>query len=102
MGVRIGGRQKGTPNKRTALAAERLAQLGCDPLEGMVKIVQDEKTPLDIRASMLKELVQYIHPKLRSTEVDASPTMQTWADLVRQSIKGGDDAKADEPKSQDG
>ena len=37
-GERRGGRQKGTPNKKTAAIAERLERLGCDPIEGMAKI----------------------------------------------------------------
>ena len=37
-GERRGGRQKGTPNKKTAAIAEKLERLGCDPIEGMAMI----------------------------------------------------------------
>ena len=37
-GERRGGRRKGSPNRRTVEVAERLAALGCDPLEGMARI----------------------------------------------------------------
>ena len=37
-GTRVGGRQKGTPNKRTQEVSEILARLGCDPFTGMATI----------------------------------------------------------------
>jgi hypothetical protein len=37
-GQRFGGRQKGTPNRKTEEIAEKLARLKCDPLEGMAMI----------------------------------------------------------------
>jgi hypothetical protein len=37
-GERRGGRQKNTPNKKTQAIADRLAALGCDPLELSAKI----------------------------------------------------------------
>lgn len=36
------GRQKGTPNKATAEAHEIMARLGCDPVESMIRIVNDD------------------------------------------------------------
>ena len=41
-GTRIGGRQKGTPNKRTQEVAEILARLGCDPFTGMATIALNQ------------------------------------------------------------
>ena len=37
-GERRGGRRKGSRNKVNAEAADKLARLGCDPLEGMTRI----------------------------------------------------------------
>src|SRR4051794_40874214 len=37
-GERRGGRRKGSRNKATVAVAERLAALGCDPIEGMARI----------------------------------------------------------------
>lgn len=37
-GVRLGGRAKGTPNKRTEQALEIMHRLGVDPIEGMARI----------------------------------------------------------------
>ena len=37
-GTRVGGRQKGTPNKRTQEVSDILARLGCNPFQGMATI----------------------------------------------------------------
>jgi len=37
-GRKTGGRKKGTPNKLTQRAAQRLEELGCDPLELSVRV----------------------------------------------------------------
>ena len=37
-GERRGGRQKGTPNKRTVEVQQRLTELDCDPIQGMALI----------------------------------------------------------------
>ncbi len=70
LGRKTGGRQAGTPNKRSKCVEERLASLGCDPIEGMAKIAMDPATPLAIRASMFRELAQYIAPKRKALEFE--------------------------------
>lgn len=67
-GERRGGRKPGTPNKRTADVAERLAALGCDPIAGMARIAKNPKNPIELRGRMYAELAQYIAPKRRATE----------------------------------
>lgn len=42
MGERRGGRQKGTPNKRTSGIFQMLKKMKCDPLVGMAKMAQGE------------------------------------------------------------
>jgi len=37
-GIKAGGRVKGTPNKRTQEAMQKLEELDFDPIEGMAKI----------------------------------------------------------------
>ena len=68
-GERRGGRQKGTPNKRTEAVAEILATIGCDPIGGMARIAMDETAELSIRAQMYKELAQYVAPKRKAIEI---------------------------------
>jgi hypothetical protein len=67
--ARVGGRKKGTKNKLTTAALERLSELNCDPLEGMAKIAADKKNPIELRARMYAELAQYVYPKRRSMEL---------------------------------
>jgi hypothetical protein len=57
-GERRGGRQKGTPNKRTMAVAEKLAALACDPIDGMAGIAMDESTELSLRVQLYKALAQ--------------------------------------------
>lgn len=95
---RIGGRIKGTPNKRTQDVMDRLAALGCDPIAAMAKAVSmdalalaieggyidaaDAKKdpigcraracdlyPPDLRLKMAAELAQYVAPKRKAIEV---------------------------------
>lgn len=75
-GERRGGRQKGTPNIRTLEIAERLSALGCDPIEGMARIAQDENNPPDLRGRMYAELAQYIAPKRKSIEHSGSLSLR--------------------------
>ena len=62
-GRKTGGRAKGTPNKKTEELAQRLADIGCDPVEGMATIAMDEANPPELRGRMYAELAQYLYPK---------------------------------------
>jgi hypothetical protein len=68
-GVKTGGREKGTPNKRTQEVIERLAALRCDPIEGMARIAMDETNPPELRGRMLAELAGYCYPKRKAVEL---------------------------------
>jgi len=67
-GYKTGGRQAGTPNKRTAEVTERLAALGCDPIEGLARIALDETNAIEIRLRAYSELAPYAEPKRKSIE----------------------------------
>ena len=71
---RYGGRQKGTLNKNTVLAAALLDKLECNPLEGMALIAKDLKYPIELRARMFSELAQYVHPRRKAVEHSGSVT----------------------------
>ena len=62
------GRKLGQANLSTQQIADKLAMLGCDPLEGVAKISADMNNPVELRTKVLIELVQYIHPKRRAVE----------------------------------
>jgi hypothetical protein len=78
IGRKTGGRAKGTPNKKTLEVQERLAEMGCDPIEGMARIALDESNPPELRGKMFAELAQYLHPKRRATEIktDTGPQVR--------------------------
>jgi hypothetical protein len=63
-----GGRPKGSPNKRSLEVADKLAALGCDPLEGMARIAMDKTASLELRGKMFAELAQYVAPKRKAVE----------------------------------
>lgn len=72
LGKKTGGRTKGTPNKRTADVIDRLERLGCDPLEGLARIAMDPESPPELRGRLYAELLQYVAPKRRALDVNAS------------------------------
>jgi len=80
LGRKTGGRQKGTPNKRTEEVSERLVELGCDPIEGMALIAMDESNSPELRGRMFAELASYVAAKRRAVEVtspaEAEPTKE--------------------------
>ena len=69
LGKKTGGRQAGTPNKRTTELSERLEALGCDPIEGMAQIAMDQANPPELRGRMYAELAGYLFPKRKATEI---------------------------------
>ena len=81
---KTGGRAKGTPNKRTLDIQERLDALGCDPIEGMAKLAQDNANTPELRGRMFSELAQYVAPKRKAIELAAevNTTMQEHLILI--------------------
>jgi hypothetical protein len=63
-GMKTGGRQKGTPNKNNQPIVDKLAELNCDPIEGMAKIARQamDEGELILAGTMFKELAQYVAP----------------------------------------
>ena len=68
VGRKTGGRQKGTPNRRTQEIIEKLDTLGCDPIEGMARIAMDESNTVELRGRMYAELAHYVFPKRKAIE----------------------------------
>ena len=71
IGRKTGGRQAGTPNKRTSELVERLEALDCDPIAGMAKIAMDISNPPELRGRMYAELAGYVFPKRKAVEMKA-------------------------------
>lgn len=58
---KTGGRQKGTPNKKTILrAAAVLAANGISPTEKLIEIADNEETPIATRVELWKFLQTYV------------------------------------------
>jgi len=75
-GRKTGGRQRGTPNRRTAEVAARLEELGCDPVEGMARIALDVSNPPELRGRMFAELAQYVAAKRRAIDLGQNEGQQ--------------------------
>jgi len=71
-GLKTGGRIKGTPNKRTQEAMQKLEELGCDPIEGMARIAMDKSNSIELRAKMYSELAPYIFPKRKAMDINSN------------------------------
>ncbi len=70
-GTRIGGRQKGTPNKVTVEKRQAIAKLvpdGSDPITFWMELLKNPETPLEIRMIAARDVAPYRHPKLASIE----------------------------------
>lgn len=69
------GRKKGTPNKDKQALRERLAAMGCDPIDGMAKIAQEAMSEKDypLAGNMFKELARYTYPALKAIELSSNP-----------------------------
>lgn len=77
---KTGGRKKGTPNKRTELFQQLIAQLNFDPT---VELVKELKKPLIAKslnkifdkdkAKILMALHEYLYPRRKAIEEAAPP-----------------------------
>ncbi|SRR5579872_4756610 len=73
---KTGGRKKGTPNKATLAVGEKLAAIGCDPIQILARIAMDEGQETGHRIRALIELCSYLYPK-RAPMIDLPPTDAT-------------------------
>ncbi len=113
---KTGGRAKGTPNKRTQSVTEKLAALGCDPIEGLAHIAMNKKqklgvrkdVPIELRAQMNKELAQYVAAKRKAIEIeDEEPerfqvedARERLYELIDRHVAAASHGKADGKQSQ--
>jgi hypothetical protein len=70
-GERRGGRQRGTPNKKTALRnaaiAAAVSNPNVSPLEFLLSIMRDFQLPFELRIRVAQMAAPFVHPKPRST-----------------------------------
>lgn len=71
-GIKTGGRQKGTPNKRTVAkraAVEAAAARGMLPLDYMLRVMRSSRLDVGTRLEAAKAAAPYCHPKLSQIEL---------------------------------
>jgi hypothetical protein len=78
---KTGGRQLGTPNKSTLELREKLAQLGCDPLAGLVEIATDPKTPPSCKLQAYAILMPYTYSRLGIAPTQSDGTTRERIDI---------------------
>ena len=83
-GKKTGGRVAGTPNKNNQSIMDKLAELDCDPLEGMAKIAKAAMAEGEfvLAGTMYKELAQYVAPKRKSIEMTGEMGIDIYADIM--------------------
>ncbi len=84
-GIKTGGRQKGTPNKRTNSVKELLE----DNFEGfnpVVELIQLYKSDVDVsqKISILKELSSYVYPKRKAIDFNLTDTEPIQINFCRE------------------
>src|SRR5215472_10825051 len=66
-GERRGGRQKGTPNRKTALRNAALSAAAADPnlspLDYLLNVMREQTLPLETRVAAAREALTYFHSK---------------------------------------
>ena len=68
-GERRGGRQKGTPNKKTQELQTEIRATGETPLEYMLRVMRDQTLDHPRRDDMAAKAAPYVHARLAATEV---------------------------------
>lgn len=69
-GIKTGGRKKGTPNKKTKILSELIANKypTFNPVLKLIEIALTDNVDLNIRVAILKEIATYMYPKMKPTE----------------------------------
>ena len=96
-GERRGGRQRGTPNKKTLLMNAVFLAAAADPntspLNFILAVMRDPNVPTDLRLEMAVTAAPYVHAKpqapsrVRTNPMDLSP-IKTAPDFTGQKMEG--------------
>jgi hypothetical protein len=68
VGKKTGGRQRGTPNKASAVKAAAVAASGLTPLDYMLTVLRDEGADPKDRMWAAEKSAPYVHPRLATVE----------------------------------
>ena len=79
--MKTGGRKAGTPNKKSTALKELIEENyeGFDPILELIAISKKDKTPTDLKISILKDVAQYIYPRRKAIEADITASIRPSA-----------------------
>jgi hypothetical protein len=86
---KTGGRRKGTPNRSSLALAEKLAELGCDPVAILAEICMDKAAPVDARIRSASELLTYTYPKRKPLDQPQPPVSLEVRTILEHQPVGG-------------
>ena len=70
----MGGRKRGSKNKKTLLAAdELLLQLNINPIERLINIAESDDASIEQQIRCWQEIAKYTYPKLKAQEIYVEP-----------------------------
>ncbi len=68
--TKIGGRQKGTPNKKTLIKADDLLlKLDINPIQKLIELAESDEATIEHKINCYKEIAKYTYPKHRSQDI---------------------------------
>jgi len=71
---KMGGRKRGSKNKKTLLAAdELLLKLDINPIEKLISIAESGDSSIEQQIRCWQEVAKYTYPKLKSQEIYIEP-----------------------------
>ncbi len=71
---KVGGRKRGTKNKKTLLAVdELLLKLDINPIEKLINIAESDDASVEQQIRCWQEVAKYTYPKLKSQELYIEP-----------------------------
>ena len=68
LGRKTGGRQKGTPNRKTRTLLAQVEASGMSPLDFLLQVMRDPAAPLATRFEAAYRAAPYVHPRLAAVE----------------------------------
>lgn len=81
-GERRGGRDGGTPNKRSVEFLKGLLASGCNPTEEIAALLQNSTIDDRIKLEMWTVLLPYCYPKYKDIDPDGYLTVEQAAGMV--------------------
>ena len=82
--TKMGGRKKGTLNKKTLIKADDLLlKLDINPIQELIGIARSDLTSIDQKINCYKEIAKYTYPKLKSQDIRLEQHEQPEAIEIR-------------------